>query len=138
MVSPRRDLACPSAAMPVTDRAEVQPRAASLWFRVLLPGGALGPGKIALLRRIGEVGSVSAAARAMRMSHARSVKLVAELNALGSRPLVNTRTGGDAGGGATVTDAGHKVIALYDRLEKRIDAGARDILELLAAEVDRG
>jgi len=96
----------------------------SLWFRVLLAHGQLGPGKIALLRLVAETGSVSAAARKLRMSHARSVKLVAELNALGSGPLIETRTGGEAGGGAVLTDRARKLLAHYETLEIAIRKAA--------------
>lgn len=83
---------------------------------MLLPTGALGPGKIALMRGIAATGSVSAAARRLRMSHARSVQLVAAINALGAGPLILTRTGGGAGGGATLTERGQAVLDAHARL----------------------
>ncbi len=110
----------------------------TLWFRVLLPGGALGPGKITLLRLIGEAGSVSGAARSLGMSHARSVKLVAELNAMGTEPMVATRAGGEAGGGATLTDHGRRVLAAYDALEETVRAAAAPGVARLADAVRGG
>jgi len=103
----------------------------ALWFRVLLPGGALGPGKIALLRLIGETGSVSAAARRLGMSHARSVKLVAELNAIGAEPMVATRAGGETGGGATLTACGRRVLDAYDALDDTVRAAAAPLVARL-------
>jgi len=110
----------------------------ALWFRVLLHGGALGPGKLDLMRRIDDTGSVSAAARAMRMSHARSVKLVAEVNALGGEPLIETRTGGEAGGGARLTTRGRAVLSIYDALEIELAKVAGPHLDAIARELARG
>jgi molybdate transport system regulatory protein len=105
---------------------------AVLWFRVLLKGGALGPGKIALMRAVAETGSVSAAARAMKMSHVRSVKLVAELNALAAQPLIDTRAGGPAGGGAVLTPLGLQVVEAWDAVEAAVGAAAEAPLKRLA------
>lgn len=106
---------------------------AALWFRLILPGGALGPGKIALLRAIAAKGSVSAAARSLRMSHARSVKLVAEINALAADPIVDTRTGGLSGGGASLTPLGLAVLDAYAAIEGVLISAAEQPLAALAA-----
>lgn len=106
-------------------------RTPSIWFRVLMPSGAIGPGKIDLLRLIVETGSVSAAARRLRMSHVRSVKLVAELNALGTKPLIETRAGGESGGGARLTPEGQAALERYDALDRAIaNAAAPHLAEL--------
>jgi molybdate transport system regulatory protein len=97
---------------------------ARLWFRILLPSGALGPGKIALMRAVAASGSVSAAARTLRMSHARSVKLVAEINSLAPTPLIDTRAGGQAGGGASLTPLGLAVVEAYAAVECRVSNAA--------------
>ncbi|QAY79436.1 winged helix-turn-helix domain-containing protein [Sphingosinicella sp. BN140058] len=106
----------------------------TLWFRILLREGALGPGKIDLMRRIAETGSISAAARTMSMSHARSVKLVAEINALGAGPLIETRSGGEQGGGAQLSERGRRLLAVYDALEAEVGtAAAPHLAELTEA-----
>lgn len=107
------------------------PNTAMLWFRILLPTGALGPGKIALLRSIAAKGSVSAAARTLRMSHARSVRLVAELNALAPDPIIDTRAGGLSGGGASLTPLGLAVLDAYDDIERCVNNAAAQPLENL-------
>ncbi|WP_197041959.1 winged helix-turn-helix domain-containing protein [Sandarakinorhabdus oryzae] len=109
------------------------PPRTGLWFRLLLPGGALGPGKIALMRAVIAEGSVSGAARVLRMSHARSVKLVAELNALAPSPLIDTRAGGPAGGGASVTPLGLAVLDAWVALDVAVQAAAEQKLAALAA-----
>ena len=107
------------------------PPAPLLWFRVLLPGGALGPGKISLMHAIAAAGSVSAAAKSLKMSHARSVKLVAEINALASTPLIDTRTGGPAGGGAQLTPLGLAVLDAHAGLDAAVRDAAAPALERL-------
>lgn len=106
--------------------------AAAVWFRVLLPSGALGPGKIALMQAIATAGSVSGAARSLRMSHARSVKLVAEINALATTPLIDTRAGGSSGGGASLTPLGHAVLEAFAQIDHRVRDAAAPTLDRLA------
>lgn len=87
-----------------------------LSIRVDLPNGRFGPGKAALLRAIGEGGSISAAARSLGMSYARAWSLTEDMNGLFGKPLVDTWSGGDRRGGASLTDSGTKVLALYDSI----------------------
>ncbi|WP_426163259.1 winged helix-turn-helix domain-containing protein [Sandarakinorhabdus sp. DWP1-3-1] len=105
----------------------------SIWFRLLLPTGALGPGKIALMRAVAATGSVSAAARSLGMSHARSVKLVAEINALASTPLIDTRAGGPSGGGASLSPLGHAVVGTYAEIEGKVAETTSSALAQLSA-----
>lgn len=108
-----------------------------LWFRVLLPSGAFGPGKAELLAAIDSEGSISGAGRRMRMSYKRAWRLVDELNGLWAAPLVETERGGEAGGGARLTPLGREVIELYRGLESELEATGRPWLEKLA-EAGRG
>lgn len=88
-----------------------------LKIRLDLPNrGQIGPGKIELLRRIGEQQSIAAAARDMNMSYRRAWLLVQELNGLFSKPLVAKWLGGKSRGGATLTPAGERLIAAYEAL----------------------
>ncbi len=57
-------------------------------------------GRVVLLERIGETGSVSAAAKAMGMSFSHAWRLVESMNALAPAPLVEKKTGGRGAGGA--------------------------------------
>lgn len=110
-------------------------REPSLWFRILLQHGSLGPGKFELLRLVDEFGSVSAAAKRLGMSHARSVKLVAEMNALGPNAVIATRIGGLSGGGAALTDAGRELLERYELLDAAVRAAAAPHLERLQRSV---
>ena len=87
-------------------------------------GVGLGPGKASLLRAIGETRSISAAGRRLRMSYRRAWLRGEGMNALCGSPLVVTRRGGAAGGGAEVTPLGRRVLAAYDELQA-LAAGSR-------------
>ena len=93
--------------------------------RVMAKGeGAFGPGKAALLERIATEGSISKAAKAMDMSYSRAWQLVDSMNNSFRKPLVESKTGGKKGGGASITKAGEEVLALYRRMEEQLAADA--------------
>lgn len=68
-------------------------------------------GRVVLLERVGQEGSVSAAAKALNMSFSHAWGLVKSMNALSDEPLVETRAGGKGGGGAWLTPAGQRAVA---------------------------
>src|SRR5208282_816092 len=86
------------------------------------PTSSVGPGKIRLLELVDETGSISAAGRAMTMSYRRAWLLVDELNRLFKNPLVATRLGGEAGGGAALTPFGKTVVRHYREMESEAHA----------------
>lgn len=95
---------------------------------------ALGHGKIRLLEKLAETGSISAAGRAMGMSYRRTWLLVDSLNHLFKMPVVATRPGG--GGGAFLTETSEAVVKLYRDIEQEAaQATAADLgrLEALLA-----
>ncbi len=73
-------------------------------------GTFLGYGRVVLLERIREHGSISAAARSMKMSYRHAWKLVDSMNRQSRQPVVEKSTGGRGGGGAVVTEAGERAI----------------------------
>ena len=94
---------------------------------------AMGPGKAALLDAIAVHGSISAAGRALGMSYRRTWLLADTLNRTWSGPLIATAHGGKAGGGATLTPLGLRVLANYRALEAALgDAAAIPANTLLA------
>lgn len=109
----------------MTDKPTLAP-GPRLRIRVVFDGGVmLGPGKIDLLERVRDTGSISAAGRAMAMSYKRAWSLVDEMNSAFSEPLVDTSRGGASGGGARVTPVGAAVIAHYRKFEDiTAEAGA--------------
>lgn len=80
---------------------------------------ALGPGRAELLEHIDQTGSISAAARQMKMSYRRAWLLVESTNAAFVEPLVQASTGGSGGGGAQLTDFGRAMLLRYRALEDK-------------------
>ena len=81
---------------------------------------AIGPGKADLLELIAETGSISAAAKRMRMSYSRAWQLVEVMNRSFRKPLVSTATGGTRGCGAEVTPTGREVLKRYRHMQAEL------------------
>ncbi len=92
----------------------------------------LGRGRIELLERIAESGSISAAARAMGMSYKAAWDAVDAVNNLSATPLVVRTTGGRHGGGTRLTDEGRRVVAAFRAME----AEYRRFLEQLGSGIE--
>ena len=95
-------------------------------------GARIGPGKARLLQSIRDSGSISAAAREMRMSYKRAWLLLDSMNRAFSEPVVAAAPGGARGGGAILTAFGAEVLARYSRIHERAVAVAADDLAPLA------
>jgi len=78
-------------------------------------GTFIGHGRVVLLERIIEHGSISKAARSMEMAYRHAWDLVDSMNRQSPRPFVELATGGKGGGGAQVTEEGRKAIKLFWR-----------------------
>lgn len=92
----------------------------------------LGPGKVQLLELIAELGSISAAGRAMDMSYRRAWLLVDSLNQAFVKPVVATRPGGKADQRAEVTPFGQQIVQRFRAMEAAawdVVAGELRILE---------
>ena len=103
-------------------------------FRIYLGDEiALGPGKAELLRHISDTGSISEAARRMKMSYNRAWLLVRTMNRCFKEPLVLATRGGDTHGGTQLTGFGKRILALYQRLESKfITATRQPLREILS------
>jgi molybdate transport system regulatory protein len=99
-------------------------------FRIDLPNGqSVGPGKIELLDLVGRHASISAAARAMKMSYRQAWLKLESLNHALDEPVFETTTGGAHGGGARLTPTGRKLIERFRTLESTVEKIARRELE---------
>ena len=85
----------------------------------------MGWGRATLLERIDQLGSISAAARSMKLAYRNAWLWVEAMNRLASGPLVEKSTGGARGGYARLTEEGKKIIKEYK--EKR--ASVREIIK---------
>ena len=96
----------------------------------------LGPGKAALLEHVAETGSISAAARAMKMSYRRAWLLIEELNTIFREPVVETAKGGKGGGGgAVLTPLGQQVMRRYRAMEAKSTKAIKADLAALADQL---
>ena len=84
-------------------------------------GTFLGYGRVVLLERIREHGSLSAAARSMEMSYRHAWQLVDSMNRQSRVPVVTLSVGGKGGGGAMLTEAGQRAIDTFWSLWKGLD-----------------
>ncbi|HUF56122.1 MAG TPA: LysR family transcriptional regulator [Thermohalobaculum sp.] len=114
-------------------------RTAGARLRIVLePDIAVGPGKAELLARLAETGSIAAAGRAMGMSYKRAWLLVESMNRCFRQPLVETRRGGAARGGAELTETGRAVLALYRRMQGLTEEAIAADLEAMRALLKDG
>lgn len=82
----------------------------------------LGYGRVILLERIKEYGSITLAAKSMEMSYKHAWDLVDSMNKQADRSLVEKVTGGKGGGGAKLTEAGEKAIEVYWTFHKDLES----------------
>lgn len=109
----------------------------SLSLRINLdPEGRIGPGKIELLEHIAAFGSISAAARRMKMSYKHAWDLVEEMNRLFGKPLVSAQTGGRNGGGTELTPVGLAVVSRFRAIERAAHSAAEQHMEALQKEIE--
>jgi molybdate transport system regulatory protein len=85
-------------------------------------GARVGADRIALLEAIGELGSITAAAKRLGLSYKGAWDAAQALNNLFEAPLIETQTGGSRGGTATLTPRGRAVIAAFQRVEAELSA----------------
>ncbi|MEW5710280.1 MAG: ModE family transcriptional regulator [Pseudomonadota bacterium] len=86
---------------------------------------SLGPGKIDLLRKVGECGSISAAARALGIPYKRAWLLIDSLNRGLPSPVLDTVIGGLGGGWARLAALGEALVTAYAALEAKLNASAK-------------
>jgi molybdate transport system regulatory protein len=76
-------------------------------------GAPLGEERIALLEQIAVSGSITQAAKALKISYKCAWDAVDAMNNIAPTPVVATATGGRGGGGARLTPEGERLIAAY-------------------------
>ena len=88
----------------------------SLWMTV--GGESLGgSGRVQLLALVGEQGSITHAAKAMKMSYKAAWDAIDTMNNLAGEPLVERVAGGKGGGGTRLTQRGQQLVENFRRIE---------------------
>lgn len=72
--------------------------------------------RLEVLRRVGQTGSISQAAREAGISYKAAWQAIETLSSLSGLPLVERSVGGVGGGGARITPQGTRLLALADAL----------------------
>jgi molybdate transport system regulatory protein len=78
-----------------------------------------GPGPVELLQLIEETGSINQAAKKMGMSYKKAWEIVSRLNEKVGSPMVITATGGEKGGGSTISEEAKQMIVWYVGLREK-------------------
>ena len=78
-----------------------------------------GPGPVELLEHIEKTGSINQAAKQMGMSYKKAWDIVNRLNTMATAPLVITATGGEKGGGSTISEEAKQMITYHRHLRER-------------------
>ena len=73
--------------------------------------------RVALLEKVAELGSITAAAKAVGISYKGAWEAIEALNNMSEAPLVERSTGGSGGGGTRLTRHGEKVLSLLRDLD---------------------
>ncbi len=92
---------------------------ARLWFDVA-GETYLAPGRVTLLERVDQYGSITKAAKSMEMSYRHAWLLVDDMNSKAPAPLVTRASGGKGGGGTFLTDEGKIAVQDFNKLQKKL------------------
>ena len=82
-------------------------------------GKLVGKGRIELLEKIKELGSIRQSALAMEMSYRQAWQMIDDMNTKAKIPLVISARGGKGGGSAIITEKGEQLIILFNSLNKK-------------------
>ncbi|MCS7059110.1 MAG: LysR family transcriptional regulator [Meiothermus sp.] len=112
---------------------------AKFWLESDQGGFLLGPGTLRLLLAVEERGSLKAGARAVRLGYRTAwARLNRAEKALGF-PLVERRSGGEGGGGSTLTPEALELVERYRRfvegLEEELEVRFREVFGDWTAKV---
>jgi len=78
----------------------------------------LGEGRVRLLKAIEETGSLSKAAKSLKISYKKAWDLIDSVNKSAKKPVIITSTGGKGGGGTELSEYGKSLILIFDDINK--------------------
>jgi molybdate transport system regulatory protein len=115
-------IAGPGAARPPVKAIEMTAETKIDAMLALRSDGRLlvGRDRIAILEAVAQRGSITEAAKFLGFSYKTAWDAVTAINNLMPRPVVIAQSGGSRGGGALVTEEGHRLIAAFRRLEEKL------------------
>ena len=84
-------------------------------------GHQLGPGRQKLLLAIKELGSITEAAKKMKMSYRHAWEIIKQLNSVSDELIVEKNSGGKGGGGSKLTTAGEALLKQYEQCQNSFE-----------------
>jgi molybdate transport system regulatory protein len=95
----------------------------------------LGRGRIELLKKIDRYGSISKAAKEMKMSYKAAWDSVDIINNLAKKRVVEKISGGKGGGGTRLTDYGKELIGLFERAQEMFESDLKHLEEFFNKKI---
>lgn len=89
----------------------------------------LGEGRVQLLKAIEKTGSLSKAAKSLKISYKKAWQLLDSVNKSAKKPVTINSIGGKGGGGAALTDYGKSLVSVFDTINKNCWAFLDEQLE---------
>ena len=108
-----------------------RPRTPGIRVKWFVADETIGVGKIRLLEKIDELGSISAAARELGMGYRRAWFLITSLQQGFDAALIDTVRGGSTHGGAAITKLGKELVRRFNSHEAEIQSGFAGLSEWL-------
>ncbi|MFC6266738.1 winged helix-turn-helix domain-containing protein [Frigoriflavimonas asaccharolytica] len=81
-------------------------------------GILLSEGRVQLLKKIDEMGSLNKASKALNISYQKAWRLIDEVSKTTKKPLIETKIGGAKGGGTILTPYGKSLITIFETINK--------------------
>lgn len=81
----------------------------------------LGKGRVELLLKIQELGSLKQASEALKMSYRKAYYSISHINKVADKPVVLIKRGGKNGGSSTITPHGLELIERFQKLTKQFE-----------------
>lgn len=78
----------------------------------------LGEGRMSLLKAIEKTGSLSKAAKTLKMSYKKAWHLIDTVNKAAKKPVTISNIGGKGGGGAKLTPYGKSLVIAFESINK--------------------
>ena len=97
-----------------------------------------GPGPVGLLKEIDRCGNVRKACEKCGFSYSKGWSIIRKAEEKFGCTIVERQAGGKAGGSARVSDKGHEMLAIYDRLEAELSEIAAERFGELLKEYEAG
>ena len=97
--------------------------------RLYKEGKCFGPGVAMLLRRVRTLRSLRAAAMDMDMAYSKAWTILRNAESQLGVKLLQSRTGGRHGGGATLTEEGERLLAAYEGYVRDLEAAGQTLFQ---------